>query len=127
MTDSQGVPLSTRIRNKLVVTMPAEAGPDTFEAVQSLTLTSIQQRHTSAVIFDCAAVSFMDVEEFEQLCRAAAMVQALGSTPYLAGLRADTVMFLVQADAATCRIRAFPGVDEALNHLEAGDVHARTS
>jgi anti-anti-sigma regulatory factor len=124
MIESQGVAWSTRIRHNLVVTIPSDIGAHTLSAVQSRTLDSIKNSRTSSVIFDCSAIRFLDLDEFEELRRVASMAQALGATPYIVGLRPDIVILVVNAGVDVSGIRAFPGLEEALNHLEAGAIHA---
>ncbi len=125
MIESQSRPLSTRIRQNLVITLPGDLGAETFSIVQNMTLDSIRACPTSFVIFDCSAVRFLDADEFEQLRQAAEMARALGAYPCLVGLRPETVILLVEADVNIAGIRAFSGLNEALNEIDAGEIHGR--
>lgn len=108
---------ATRVKNNLVVTLPADLSGSVLEQLRQVTLGQVHQQRLTAVIFECSAVHYMDLHEFEQLCTTARTVRVLGSQPCLVGLRAGIVKYLVQSNADCAGIRAFLDLNEALDYF----------
>lgn len=108
---------ATRVRNNLVVTLPADLSGSVLEQLRQVTLGQVQQQRLTAVILECSAVHYMDLHEFEQMCALIRTVQVLGPQPCLVGLRAGIVKYLVQSNADCAGIRAFLDLNEALDHF----------
>lgn len=112
--------MSTRLKHNLIITLPDYIGSGTLSALQETALDSIQRSQTSAVIFDCSATKLIDAIEFEELRKIAFMAEVLGAFSIFAGLRPSTIKFLIDADVDVTGVRAFAGIDAALDYLETG-------
>lgn len=113
---------ATRVKNNLVVTLPADLSASVLEQLRQVALGHVHEKRVRAVIFECSAVHYMDRYEFEQLCVLFRVVDVLGSQPCFVGMRAGIVKYLVQSDADCSGIKAFLDLNEALDHFSgAGD------
>lgn len=107
----------TRVNDNLVMTLPADLAGNVIDQVRDMALRQVQGSRLSAVIFECSAVSYMDLHEFEALREISRVVSVLGARPYFAGLRPGIVKYLVLSDANLEEVRAFLGLNEVLEHL----------
>ncbi len=117
MESMQGAVTGTRVRDNLVVTLPTDLSGDTLAQVRDVTLHQVHNDRPSAVILECSAVSYMDTHEFDELRAISDVVAVLGARTCFAGLRPGIVKHLVLSDVNLDGVRAFLGLNEALDHL----------
>ncbi len=109
---------ATNIKNNLVVTLPVDLSGGALDRVRSVTLDAIQDNSIVAVIFECSALKFIDANEFDTLKSIGSMSVILGAEPILTGLKTEIIKYLILADIDCAGIRAFLGLNEALDYLE---------
>lgn len=114
----QSTVTATNIKNNLVVTLPVDLSGGALDQVRSVTLDAIQDNPIIAVIFECSALKFIDVNEFDVLKSICGMSGVLGAVPILTGLRPEIIKYLIFADIDCTGIRAFLGLNEALDYLD---------
>ena len=117
MSGIQGTVTGTRIKDNLVVTLPADLSGETIEQARQVTLHQVHGNRPLAVILECSAVSYMDKHEFGELRAISSVVAVLGARTCFAGLRAGIVKHLVLSDADLSGVQAFLGLNEALDYL----------
>ncbi len=117
MDGTYGAVTGTRVRDNLVVTLPADLSGDALEQVRQVTLHQVHGNRPLAVILECSAVSYMDAHEFSELRAIASVVAVLGARTCFAGLRPGIVKHLVLSDADLTGIQGFLGLNEALDYL----------
>ena len=123
MESLQGAVTGTRVKDNLVVTLPADLSGDVLAQVREVTLHQLRDDRPSAVILECSAVSYMDTHEFEELRAISGTIAVLGARTCFTGLRAGIVKHLVLSDANLDGVRAFLGLNEALDHLDCMKPH----
>lgn len=116
--DPQSTVTATNIKNNLVVTLPVDLSGGALHQVRSVTLDAIQDNPIAAVIFECSGLKFIDVNEFNDLKSICSMSGVLGAIPILTGLKPEIIKYLILADIDSAGIRAFLGLNEALDYLE---------
>ncbi len=107
----------TRVKDNLVVTLPADLSGDALAQIREVTLHQLHDDRPSAVILECSGVSYMDTREFEELRAICGTIAVLGARTCFTGLRPGIVKHLVLSDANLSGVRAFLGLNEALDHL----------
>lgn len=118
VNELQSTVTATNIKNNLVVTLPVDLSGGTLDHVRSVTLSAIQESKIHAVIFECSSMKFIDANEFDVLKSICSMSGVLGAKSILTGLRPEIIKYLVLADIDCSGIRAFLGLNEALDYLE---------
>lgn len=117
MDDLHGTVTGTHVNDNLVVALPADLSGGALEKVRQLTLDRVHDDQLAAVILECSAVSYMDAQEFVELCQIADVISVLGARSCFVGLRPGIVKHLVLSDVKVDGIRAFLGLNEALDYL----------
>lgn len=123
INELQSTVTATNIKNNLVVTLPFDLSGSALDHVRSVTLSAIQESTIHAVIFECSSMKFIDANEFDALKSICAMSDVLGAKPILTGLRPEIIKYLILADMDCSGIRAFLGLNEALDYLEQVNPH----
>lgn len=123
INELQNTVTATNIKNNLVVTLPFDLSGSALDQVRSATLGAIQESTIHAVIFECSSMKFIDANEFDILKSICAMSDVLGAKPILTGLRPEIIKYLILADMDCSGIRAFLGLNEALDYLEQMNPH----
>lgn len=123
INELQNTVTATNIKNNLVVTLPFDLSGSALDQVRSATLDAIQESTIHAVIFECSSMKFIDANEFDVLKSICAMSDVLGAKPILTGLRPEIIKYLILADMDCSGIRAFLGLNEALDYLEQVNPH----
>lgn len=118
INDVQSTVTATHIKNNLVVTLPVDLSDGALDQVRSVTLDAIQDNPIVAVIFECSALKFIDINEFDDLKSICSMTGVLGVVPILTGLKPEIIKYLILADIDCSGIRAFLGLNEALDYLD---------
>ena len=118
INELQSTVTATNIKNNLVVTLPVDLSGSNLDQVRSVTLDAIQESTIHAVIFECSSMKFIDANEFDALKSICDMSDVLGAKPILTGLRPEIIKYLILADLDCSGIRAFLGLNEALDYLE---------
>lgn len=113
----QATVTATRVKDNLVVTLPADLSGGTLTQLRDVALQQVQGTQLTAVILECSAVNYMDTHEFEELRTIAAVIAVLGARTCFAGLRPGIVKHLVLSDTKLDGVQAFLGLNEALDHL----------
>jgi len=121
MNGLPGTVTGTRVNDHLVVSLPSDLSGEVLEQVRQMTLHQVRSDRLGVVIFECTAVRYMDVHEFTELHTIADVITVLGAQTIFVGLRPGIVKHLVLSDVDLSRVRAFLGLNEALDYL------ARTS
>ncbi len=117
MNGLPGTVTGTRVNDHLVVALPADLSGDVLEQVREMTLDQVRADRIGVVILECTAVRYMDVHEFTELHTIADVITVLGARTCFVGLRPGIVKHLVLSDVDLSRVRAFLGLNEALDYL----------
>lgn len=115
--DTAGVVVATRINDCVVVTAPSDLGRGRMAELERVALDYIVADHTAAVIFEFSGVQFMDSLEFQEFRAVMHMVQHLGVTPMLVGLRPGIIAHLVETDVDISGLSAALCLNDALTML----------
>lgn len=118
VNELQSTVTATNIKNNLVVTLPVDLSGGALDRVRSVTLDAIQDNSIVAVIFECSALNYIDANEFDTLKSIGSMSVILGAEPILTGLKTEIIKYLILTDIDCSGIRAFLGLNEALDYLE---------
>lgn len=105
-------------RGRLVATLPVDLSGDTFTLFQRDLLDQLVRTRVKSVVFDCAGLEILDLEEFHTLGRITAMAELLGAKVILAGLRPGIVASLITMGGDLGKLRGALSLDDALQTLE---------
>jgi anti-anti-sigma regulatory factor len=109
--------IGTKIRDSLVIALPADLAGGRLDEVRGVTLNHVGSSHPKSVIFECSGLRYLDTEEFEGLRQLSESVVMLGARTCLIGLSAGIVKYLALSDVNLDGIKAFLGLDEALDYF----------
>ena len=111
----QGV-TSTLIRGCLVVTLPRELAEGLAE-IQAAVLNGVRETGSRVVVIELSAVKVLDCVEFAGLRDLVVMVRLLGVRPFLVGLSAGIVGYLVSNDADTSGLEVERALEDVLDRV----------
>lgn len=104
-----------------MIALPTDLAGGRLDEVRGVTLDHVNTSHPKSVIFECSGLRYLDTEEFEGLRQLSESVVMLGAKTGFIGLGAGIVKYLALADVNLNGIKAFLGLDEALDYF----AHAR--
>jgi anti-anti-sigma regulatory factor len=109
-----GGPVTTRVGNAVVVTLPRELDDGTLHALRTSVMERLRQARVRAVVFEASGLDMIDAAEFEDLAAVARSASWLGVRPMLVGLSAGIVGYIVDAGLDTSAFEPYGTLDDAL-------------
>ena len=106
-----------RVRDVLMVTMPADPDDATVSALQERVLVAIQQTEAAGVILDISAVETLDSFFARTIAETAQMVALIGGRTVIAGMRPSVAMTTTQLGLTLGGAMTALDVDRALDML----------
>lgn len=107
-----------KVRNLLMVTMPADPDDATISALQEKTLESMQRFDAKGLILDLSKVDTLDSYFARTVTETGKMVNLMGGETIIAGMRPAVAITATQLGLNLGVTRTALGVDEALNMVE---------
>src|SRR5919204_2767632 len=107
-----------RMRDTLMVTMPADPDDATVSALQDKVLQTIEQSEARGVILDISAVETLDSFFARTLSETAKMVALMGGRTVIAGMRPSVAITATQLGLTLGSAMTALDVDRALTMLD---------
>jgi rsbT antagonist protein RsbS len=107
-----------RMRDTLMVTMPADPDDATVSALQDKVLQTIEQSEARGVILDISAVETLDSFFARTLSETAKMVALMGGRTVIAGMRPGVAITATQLGLTLGSAMTALDVDRALTMLD---------
>ena len=107
-----------RMRDMLMVTMPADPDDATVSALQDKVLQTIEQSEARAVIMDISLVETLDSFFARTLSETAMMVALMGGRTVIAGMRPSVAITATQLGLTLGSAMTALDVDRALTMLD---------
>jgi rsbT antagonist protein RsbS len=107
-----------RMRDTLMVTMPADPDDATVSALQDRVLQTIEQSEARGVILDISAVETLDSFFARTLSETAMMVALMGGRTVIAGMRPSVAITATQLGLTLGSTLTALDVDRALTMLD---------
>lgn len=114
-----------KIRDILMVTMPADADDSVIASLQGKVLASIEQSEAKALVLDISAVETLDSFFARTISETALMVKLMGGRTIIAGMRAAVAITATQLGLGLRQVDTALNVERALDLLEKGRVTRR--
>lgn len=108
-----------KVRNVLMVTLPAEPEDAAINALQERVLASMEQHEARALILDISAVETLDSFFARTLSETAQMVKLMGGRTIIAGMRPAVAVTATQLGLALKGVETALNVDRALDRVAA--------
>jgi rsbT antagonist protein RsbS len=109
-----------RVRDLLVVTMPADPDDATISALQQKVLLAMERSPTKGVVLDVSAVESLDSFFARTITETTRMVGLMGGNTVLTGIRPSVAITITQLGLTLGRMRTALTVDRALDSLQKG-------
>jgi rsbT antagonist protein RsbS len=109
-----------KIRDVLMVTMPADPDDATITALQAKTLESMERHEAKGLILDISAVETLDSFFARTISETALMVGLMGGRTIIAGMQPSVAVTATHLGLALRRVETALSVDRALDRLAAG-------
>ena len=109
-----------KVRDVLMVTLPAEPEDAAINALQEQVLASMEQHEARALILDISAVETLDSFFARTLSETAQMVKLMGGRTIIAGMRPAVAVTATQLGLALKGVETALNVDRALDRVAAG-------
>ena len=106
-----------KMRDVLMVTMPADPDDATVSALQERVLVAIQQTEAAGVILDISAVETLDSFFARTIAETAQMVALMGGRTVIAGMRPSVAITTTQLGLTLGGAMTALDVDRALDML----------
>ena len=106
-----------KVRDVLMVTMPADPDDATVSALQEKVLAAMQQSEAAGVILDISAVETLDSFFARTIAETAQMVALIGGRTVIAGMRPSVAMTTTQLGLTLGGAMTALDVDRALDML----------
>ena len=106
-----------KVRDVLMVTMPADPDDATVSALQEKVLAAMQQTEAAGVILDISAVETLDSFFARTIAETAQMVALIGGRTVIAGMRPSVAMTTTQLGLTLGGAMTALDVDRALDML----------
>jgi rsbT antagonist protein RsbS len=106
-----------RVRDTLLVTMPADPDDSTVLALQGRVLGAMERYGTSRLVLDISAVDTFDSYFARTVIETAHMVRFMGGRTVIAGMRPSVAIAATELGLALGRIPTALSIDRALDLL----------
>jgi rsbT antagonist protein RsbS len=111
----QNEPISViKLRNLLLVTMPADPDDSTVAALQERTLEAMSQHEVRGLVLDLSRVEILDSYFARTVSETAQMVGLMGGETIIAGMRPSVAITATELGVTLGRTRTVMTVDRAL-------------
>ncbi len=107
-----------KIRDILMVTMPADADDSVIASLQGKVLASMEQSEAKALILDISAVETLDSFFARTISETAQMVRLMGGRTVIAGMRAAVAITATQLGLGLRHVETALNVDSALDLIQ---------
>lgn len=114
-----------KVRDVLMVTLPAEPEDAAINALQERVLASMEQHEARALILDISAVETLDSFFARTLSETAQMVTLMGGRTIIAGMRPAVAVTATQLGLALKGVETALNVDRALDRVAAGGARGK--
>ena len=114
-----------KIRNILMVTMPADPDDATVSALQERVLLAMERSSAKGVVLDVSAVDSLDSFFARMIAETARMVGLMGGRSVLTGMRPSVAITLTQLGLTLGKTRIALSVDRAFDILRDGSQQAQ--
>lgn len=104
-----------KVRDVLLVTMPADPDDATVSALQSRTLDAMEQHDVKALILDLSKVEILDSYFARTVAETARMVTLMGGETLIAGMRPSVAITATELNVTLGATRTVLTVDRALD------------
>jgi rsbT antagonist protein RsbS len=104
-----------KVRNVLIVTMPADPDDSTVTALQERVLQAMEKHMPEGVILDISAVETLDSFFARTISETAQMVTLMGGRTVVAGMRPSVAVTATQMGLTLGKIATALNVDRALD------------
>ena len=104
-----------KVRDVLLVTMPADPDDATVSALQSRTLAAMEQHDVKALILDLSKVEILDSYFARTVAETARMVTLMGGETLIAGMRPSVAITATELNVTLGATRTVLTVDRALD------------
>ncbi len=104
-----------KIRNILLVTMPADPDDSTVAALQDRTLEAMNSNDVAGLVLDLSRVEILDSYFARTIAETAQMVALMGGETILAGMRASVAITATELGVTLGKTRTAMTVDRALD------------
>lgn len=104
-----------KVRDVLLVTMPADPDDATVSALQERTLEAMEQHEAKALILDLSKVETLDSYFARTVAETARMVTLMGGETIIAGMRPPVAITATQLGLTLGPTRTVLSVDRALD------------
>lgn len=108
-----------KVRDVLMVAMPADPDDQTIAALQEKTLRSMEQHEAKGLVLDISAVETLDSFFARTISETAQMVTLMGGRTIIAGMRPSVAVTATQLGLALKRVETALDVDRALDRFSA--------
>jgi rsbT antagonist protein RsbS len=112
-----------KVRDVLMVTMPADPDDSTIGALQEKTLQSMERHEARGLVLDISAVETLDSFFARTISETAQMVTLMGGRTIIAGMRPSVAVTATQLGLALKHIETALTVDRALDRMATGRPH----
>jgi len=103
-----------RVRDLLMVTMPAEPDDPTISALQEKVLNAMQQQESKGVVLDISSVETLDSFFARTVAETAQMVALMGGRTIVAGMQPAVAVTATQIGLSLGKIETALNVERAL-------------
>ena len=104
-----------RVRDLLMVTMPADPDDPTISALQEKVLSAMEQHEAKGVVLDISSVETLDSFFARTVAETAQMVELMGGRTIIAGMRPAVAVTATQIGLTFGKIETALNVDCALD------------
>jgi rsbT antagonist protein RsbS len=112
-----------KVRDVLLVTMPADPDDATVSALQSRTLDALEQHNVKGLILDLSKVEILDSYFARTVAETAKMVTLMGGETLIAGMRPSVAITATELNVTLGATRTVLTLDRALDM--AGSISGR--
>ena len=109
-----------KVRDVLMVTMPADPDDATISALQERVLLAMERSPARGVVLDVAAVDSLDSFLARMIAETARMVALMGGRTVLTGMRPSVAITITQLGLTLGKTRTALSVDRAFEILRDG-------
>src|SRR5437588_12481080 len=103
-----------RVRDLLMVTMPADPDDPTISALQEKVLSAMEQHEAKGVVLDISSVETLDSFFARTVAETAQMVSLMGGRTIIAGMRPAVAVTATQIGLSLGKIETALNVERAL-------------
>jgi rsbT antagonist protein RsbS len=111
---SEGITV-LKVRDVLLVSMPADPGDATVSALQSHTLEAMEQHDVKGLILDLSKVEILDSYFARTVAETAQMVTLMGGETFIAGMRPSVAITATELGVTLGATRTVLSLDRALD------------